>query len=396
MFVNLNMGELVPLKGTDRRGREWSTIAFVPAPLPATSPDLTARTFNAVAEARAELARLDASAHRLVEPTLLRQPALRHEAQSTSALEGTYAPLEAVLAADESDPGSDAAVREVLNYVTTAERAFSALGDGRTITVSLLEDLHASLVRGTMSDTTHAGRIRSSPVMIGSRAADDVRDARYVPPPPGTALEAQVRDLLAWVETDHTGEIDPLVKAALAHYQFEALHPFNDGNGRIGRLLVVLEFMLHDLLREPTLTVSPWFEARRSEYYDRLLAVSTHGDWNGWVRFFARGIFAAARSTSEQVTRVLAAQTTLKDLVRESDLRADTALRAVDFATSRPIFTVRQIEKALGVSYPRANSLVNQLIGIHVFDQWGTASYDRRFTAPRILEIILTWPTSED
>ena len=298
MFVSPQVGQLVPISGSDHRGQDWTATAFVPTPLPPKTPSLQAATFNAIAEARAALAGLDARASQLLRPSLLRQPALRQEVQSTSALEGTYAPLEVVLAADEDAPSSDAAVREVINYVTTAERAFEWLGGGKAITLSQLEDLQGSLVRGTRSDTSQAGRVRTSQVMIGPGGTDAIAEARYVPFPPGPDLHAQVHDLLEWSSTDHGGEIDPLVKAGIVHYQFEALHPFNDGNGRIGRLLIVLELMSDGVLTEPTLTVSPWFEARRTEYYERLLAVSTDGNWDAWLYFFARGILAAARSTS--------------------------------------------------------------------------------------------------
>src|SRR5262249_7374281 len=148
------------------------------------------------------------------------------------------------------------------------------------------------------------------------------------------------------------GEIDPVVAAAMAHYQFETLHPCNDGNGRLGRLLVVLHLMSSGTLSEPTLTVSPWFEARRAEYFDRLLAVSTNGNWDGWIRFFASGIAASARETATQLRDLLAAQARLKATVRAAGIRAETAMRVIDFAVAQPIFTVRQVEQHLAVSYP--------------------------------------------
>ncbi|WP_348637941.1 Fic family protein [Blastococcus capsensis] len=144
-----------------------------------------------------------------------------------------------------------------------------------------------------------------------------------------------MRDWLDWVCRDHGEEIDPVVAAAMGHYQFETLHPFNDGNGRIGRLSVVLQLLQAGVLTEPSLTVSPWFEARRADYYDRLYAVSANGDWNSWVHFFASGLAAAATSTATQ----------LEDL-----------LTLVDFSLARPIFTVRQVERRLGVGYVRRTS----------------------------------------
>ena len=249
-----------------------------------------------MASARAALAALDSSASQLPNPGLLRRPTLRREAQSTSALEGTFAPLQDVLAADEDEP-SEGSLDEVLNYVRAAEHAFAWFADGRPLTVGLLTDLQGRLVRGTAADTEQAGRVRDVQVMIGSSPGARVTDARFVPRPPGPELEHQVRDVVEWMSTDHGGEIDPVVAAGMAHYQFETLHPFNDGNGRIGRLLVVLHLMASGTLVEPTLTVSPWFEARRGDYYERLLGVSARGDWDGWIRFFADGLAASATDT---------------------------------------------------------------------------------------------------
>jgi Fic family protein len=388
MFVNSPTGVLVPINGTDPRWGEWSHVAFVPEPLPDHSPRLSATAFNAVANARAALAGLDASARQLPNPALLRQPTLRQEAQSTSALEGTYAPLEDVLGADADDEPSDAAMREVLNYVLAASRAFQWIADGRPITVGLLESIQRTLVSGTMADTDQAGHIRTKQVVIGSHRGARVQDARFIPAPPGIDLEARVRDCVDWLAT-RRADIDPLVAAGMAHYQFETLHPFNDGNGRIGRLLIVLHLQTLEVLSEPTLTVSPWFEARRSEYYDRLLGVSTTGDWDGWIKFFADGVAAAAETTGTQLTDLLRVQTELKAMVRAAGLRAENAVRLVDYALAQPIFTVRQVERHLGVTYARANALVGQLVAAGVLRQRGAGTYDRRFAAPDVLAVLL-------
>ena len=192
-----------------------------------------------------------------------------------------------------------------------------------------------------------------------------------------------------WIAQDHADALDPVVAAAMAHYQFEALHPFHDGNGRIGRLLVVLQLLQSDVLAEPTLTVSPWFEARRADYYQRLLDVSTSGDWDSWIAFFARGLTVSARDTESQLVALLLLQTELKDKVRTAGLRAETAMSLVDFALQQPIFTVRQVRVHLGVTYARANALVGQLVGAGVLQQYDQAVYDRRFTAPDVLAVLL-------
>jgi Fic family protein len=175
----------------------------------------------------------------------------------------------------------------------------------------------------------------------------------------------------------------------MAHYHFETLHPFNDGNGRIGRLLIVLHLLYAQVLSEPTLTVSPWFEARRADYYDALMAVSADGDWDRWIRYFADGLAASARATEQQLLDLLRVQVDLKARIRQASLRADNAMLLVDFALAQPIFTVRQVERHLGVTYARANGLVGQLVEIEVLRQLDDAVYGREFTAPDVLGILL-------
>lgn len=390
MFANSPTGSLVPIDGHDLRFGVWEHVAYLPHPLPAMTPELTVTTFNAVANARAALAALDSSARRLPNPGLLRRPTLRREAQSTSALEGTHAPLSAVLAAAEGEDPDDATLREVLNYVWAAEYAFDWHAEGRPLTVGLLADLQGRLVRGLGVDSRRAGRLRDIQVMIGTHPGVRVQDARFVPPPPGTELEHRMRDLVEWITSDHGSLIDPVVAAGMAHYQFETLHPFVDGNGRIGRLLAVLHLMYSGVLSEPTLTISPWFEARRADYYDRLLAVSATGDWDSWIRFFADGLAASAAETEQQLMDLLAVQADLKERVRSAGHRADNALRLVDFCLEQPIFTVRQAERHLGLSYPAANTWVNKLVAAGVLRRYDpTATYDRPFTAPDVLAILL-------
>ena len=389
-FADSPTGTLVPIHGHDPRFGPWEHVAYVPEPLPTETPQLSAVTFNAVATARAALAALDSYARQLPNPGLLRRPTLRREAQSTSALEGTFAPLEDVFAADEDEEPSNSSMREVLNYVRSAEHAFTWTAEGRPLSVGLLIDLQKRLVRGTAADTEHAGKLREIQVMIGGARSARVRDARFVPRPPGLDLEHQMRDLVDWMGSDHRGLIDPVVAAGMAHYQFETLHPFNDGNGRIGRLLVVLHLMHTRTLVEPTLTVSPWFEARRADYYDRLLGVSTGGDWDSWIQFFAKGLAASATDTNRQLTDLLAIVVDLKGKVRAAGLRAEKAMQLVDFCLAQPIFTVRQVERHLAVTYARANGLVRQLVDAGVLRQYDTAAvYGREFTAPDVLAVLL-------
>jgi len=393
MFENSAAGTLVPISGTDPRAREWTHQAFVPAPLADTAPWLSPGTHLRVANARAALAALDSTARQLPNPKLLRRPSLRREAQSTSALEGTYEPLRAVLTADDEAPTS-LAMREVLNFVSMADHAFEWVESGRPLSVTMLSELQRTLVRGTPAEGPSSGRIRQIQVVIGQRRTAavgelPVKAARFVPSPPGTDLEARVHDLVRWMGRDYRTLIDPVVASALAHYQFETLHPFPDGNGRIGRLLIILQLFMDGTLSEPTLTVSPWFEGRRAEYYDRLFAVSSQGDWDNWVSFFAQGLEESAVVTRRQMLELVAAQAHLKDTIRASKLRADTAHALVDYAVAHTTFTVRQVERDLGVSYGRANRLVSDLVNLRVLAEAGD-TYRRRFFAPAVLQVLLS------
>jgi len=395
MFDKLRMtGDLVPITGTDPVSGSWEHLAFAAHPLPDEEPSLSGATYRQISRARAALATLDSTARQLRNPSLLRRPVLRREAQSTSALEGTYAPLSEVLSGDENAPAT-ADLREIFNYVLMADQAFAWLADGRPVTTGLLTDLQGVLVRGTSSARRWPGELRGDQVVVGRRPdapANEipVRAARFVPTPPGQDLEARVRDLVAWLGRDHHDQIDPVVAAAMVHYQFETLHPFFDGNGRVGRLLIVMQLLLSGVLGEPTLTVSPWFEARRGEYDDRLLGVSARGDWDRWVAFFGAGLEAAAVDTHRQMTQLLDVREELLGRIASSNLRSANAIKLVDLAMSTSSFTVRQAQADLDVTYARANKLVAQLVELEVLapvDQ--AAAYGRRFHAPAATAVLL-------
>jgi cell filamentation protein, protein adenylyltransferase len=298
------LGTVVPITGTDAlTGREFEHFAYVPNPLPA-EVELRSATWKQVAAAEAALGRLDQASQQFPEPALLRRPALRREAQSTSALEGTYAPFETVLASEtEERRGLPVELREVLNYVVAAEEGFSWVQD-RPINVGLVEHLQSVLVADTPGERHDPGRIRERQVFIGSRGLP-IEDSRFVPPPPGASLRAAVSDWIDWLNQP-PADLPPVVRAAMAHYQFEALHPFFDGNGRIGRLLIAMSFVRERVLREPILVVSPWFEARRNAYQDGLLNLSVTGQWDDWIGFFATGVGEAADTTRLRVERLMA------------------------------------------------------------------------------------------
>ncbi len=325
------IGRLVPIVGPDPTTHEIvEGCAYLPDPLP-TSLTLSTATWNEVNAATAALARLDGAARLVPNPALLRRPALRREAQSTSALEGTYAPFADVLAADREDQRHlSAELREILNFEQMAELGFS-WPEERPLSVSMLGDLQRTLVRGTAGELSDAGGIRDRIVVIGARGGG-LRDARYVPPPPGDQLKSGVEALLGWIASPPP--IPTVVQAALVHYQFESLHPYSDGNGRLGRLLIIIQLLRGAVIREPLLVVSPWFEQRRDAYQDALLRLSRDGDWDAWTSFFAQGVAASAAESQRKVERLVELQNELRARVQRAGKRGASERLAADLIGS--------------------------------------------------------------
>ena len=274
------IGELVPITGTDPRSlKVWDYWAYLPHALPEL-PHLTPRALALSAKAGAAVARLDEAVAQLPLPEILVRPVIRKEAKSTSALEGTYASFEDVLEADFLDDRQmSSEQREIRNYVEATEAACSEIGE-RRITRSFLGELQRMIVKGTPGDTADAGDIRPHQVAIGPKDRP-IDEARFVPCPPGVQLEAGVQ---SWEEWSRPGtDLLIIAKVAVAHYQFETLHPFGDGNGRLGRLVSILQLMKAGELRWPVLNIAPWFEAHRELYQEGLMNVTLTGDFSPWV-----------------------------------------------------------------------------------------------------------------
>jgi Fic family protein len=375
------IGQLVPISGVDAKHGPYQYWAYLPDTLPGTL-EFSGETWNAITAATAELARLDQAALQIPNAALLRRPTLRREAQSTSALEGTVVAFTELLEAEQAaDRPAAPAMREVLNYIRAAEDAYQWVVE-RPVTIALLEGLQTTLTDGI--DVAGSGTLRERQVAIGTMGRP-ITEARFVPQPPGDTLRSSLEALLDWIQQSR-GFL-PVVRAALAHYQFETIHPFTDGNGRIGRLMIVLQLVRDHVLREPVLIVSPWFEARRREYQDALLNLSLTGDYDEWVRFFCHGIEAQAADTTQRITRLLALQQSHQTQTREAGLRG-VAVQIAEGLIEHPILNVTAMAARYGVTFPAANGAIERLVGLGLLREFTGRSRDRWYEATDVLDAI--------
>lgn len=386
------IGTVVPVSGHDGRfGEDYEAEAFVPAELP-VAVQLPGATWMAVSDAAAELGRLDAAASLIPRPQLVARVATRREAIGTSALEGTYANLSDLFAAEvlpeaEYDEHVPPNVREVMNYTRAADSAFSWIDD-RPITLNMISALQAQIVRGTPSDGPDAGSIRTTQVFIGAKHRR-VSEARFIPPPPGDQLRSMCERWVAWLTDDKPIQnIQLIARIAMAHYQFETLHPFTDGNGRLGRLVAVLQMLREGALRSPVLAVSPWLEERADEYRDHLFAVSETGDWAPWIEFFATAVAAEARTGHDRIMRLLALREEIGETVRTAHPRARLAVEIADDLIAYPVLSIADAHRRHGRTNQANRNAVSSLLDLGVLEPYNDARYDRLFWCPRVFQAI--------
>jgi Fic family protein len=359
-FQRSPVGRLVPVSGHDAYlGRDYNHFAFVPQPLPAEI-ELSLKAHKLADQASMSVGRLDFAVKRLPDPGLLVRPALRREARSTSALEGTYATLEEVLEADYVEEANRSAeVREVLNYVRAAEQALSLI-QTKPICLNVIARLQATLVEGTRGDSWDRGRLRESNVYIGERSKG-IEASRFVPPPFGDHLIEGMSDWEKWIHAEDDYPL--LIKIAMAHYQFETLHPFSDGNGRLGRLIMTLQLVTEGALTYPLLNLSPWLEPRKDEYKDLLLGISKTGDFDPWIRFFCEAVHHQAQDGVCKIEELLAFQTQLRQQLVEKQARGIVNAVA-DSLLGYPIITIPEVAELHKVTYPPAKNAIATLVAL--------------------------------
>lgn len=383
-FRNSPIGEVIPISFTDPRdGITTNHFAFNPKPLPA-EPLISTRTHKAISEAERELGRLDAQVQALPNPGLLVRPALNREAVSTSALEGTYAPIEEVLAAEHiDDRRKSAELREIQNYTNAALYGFRVI-EQKPICFSVAADLQQRLVKNTRGDSFDAGQMRQRIVAIGDNGAS-IETARFVPVPNGDLLRDGIDQWEKWVNADD--DIPFVARLALSHYQFETLHPFSDGNGRIGRLLIALQLVDAGVLQVPVLNLSTWLEPRRQDYIDHLLQVSEDGDYDRWIEFFAQGIKEQAKASARRVRRLVEVQGDLVDEVIKAGRKGVIVELTRDLIGS-PVLSVKDVMTSYDIKQPSARSVVLNLVDLGILREVTGAGWGRLYMCNKVYDAI--------
>jgi Fic family protein len=359
-------------------------LAYVPDPLP-PAIDLDFSTVNLLADAERALGELKGVGHRLPNPHLFISPFLRREAVLSSRIEGTTAGLQELLvfeSAPATDPDSSD-VREVANYVTALEHGFSLL-EKLPISLRLIREVHEQLMEGVRGQDQRPGEFRQVQNLVGRRGATP-ETARFVPPPVKEMHEA-LSDLERFIG-ERRSELPFLMQLALVHYQFEAIHPFMDGNGRLGRLLIALQLREQEYLPQPLLYLSAYFERHSDAYRDHLLDVSRSGAWNAWIDFFLTGVAEQAHDTAQRSYRLLSLLEHYQSWALSAS-RTGNLAKLVELLFARPVISFATAEAWLGVTQPGASRLVRQLIDRGILVEVTGKQRNRRFAAPEILEIL--------
>lgn len=330
-----------------------------------------------MSQADRALGRLDGSITTLPNPDLFVMMYVRKEAVLSSQIEGTQSSLQDLLAAEARifSTGTPRDVNEVINYVRAMNFGLERL-QSLPVSVRLIREIHEILLTNVRGSHATPGEIRRSQNWIGP-AGCTLAEATFVPPPPVEIPGA----LGAWERFLHAGDDLPiLTKIGLAHAQFETIHPFLDGNGRLGRLLITFLLMEHDVLQKPVLYLSHFFKRHRQTYYDRLQHVRDRGDWEGWLSFFFQGVAEVSNEAAQTARRILQLREDHRLAITEHMGRAaGNGHKVLEHLYAHPIVTVKDLEAVIGATYVAANQLVRRLVDLGILVEITGYARNRRF-----------------
>lgn len=353
--------------------------AFIPNPLP-PNPEITMdqEMWNLLSQADRALGRLDGATDALPNPDLFVFMYVRKEAVLSSQIEGTQASLIDVLEFESQalEPDNPQEVAEVVNYIAAIKYGLERLKD-LPISLRLIREIHQELMKGVRGAERNPGEFRHSQNWIGAGGCS-LAEAIYVPPPPHAMLQS-LDNLEKFLHNPQP--MPTLIKVGLAHAQFETIHPFLDGNGRTGRLLITFLLCEQNILQRPLLYISYYFKKYRAEYYDRLQSVRDSGNWESWLKFFLRGVYEVAQEAAATARKIVKLKEEHRQLLLDKmGRRSGNAIALLESLYFKPIFTVEHAEAITNLSYPNANTLIKDLCDIGLLQEITGQKRNRAFS----------------
>ena len=351
--------------------------AFIPEPLPPQPPiAMDAALTRLLSDADHALGRLDGVTSILPNPDLFVSMYVRHEAVLSSQIEGTQSTLEDVLQFEIDTKGQEHPkdVEEVVNYIRSMNDGLKRL-DTLPLSLRLIREIHAKLLQGVRGENRTPGEFRRSQNWIGP-ANCTLATATFVPPPVHE-MHAALDNLEKFLHDETT--YPALIHCGLAHAQFETIHPFLDGNGRVGRLLITFLLCQRGILKFPLLYLSHYLKFHRAEYYDRLMAIRNDGNWEGWLKFFLKGVGEVSRSATETARKILELRQKYQKLIRDKAANQTNAALLLDYLFEQPIVNVRLVEEHVKCAFVTADKLLKQFVEFGIVKEITGGQRNRRY-----------------
>ena len=362
---------------------EMAYKSFVPNPLPPVPPiELSEDIVGLLVKANSQLAVLESIAARIPNVELFISMYVRKEALMSSQIEGTQATLEDILD-PMLDTNTNRNIADVVNYIKATEFAITRL---QTLPLCnrLIKETHAVLMKGVRGQEKNPGEFRYSQNWIGGQGST-LKNARYIPPSPDDMQNA-MSDLEKYINTDD--DLDALIQAALIHYQFETIHPFLDGNVRVGRLLITLFLMDKGILTTPALYISYFLKKNRVEYYDRMTEVRTKGNYEQWIIFFLQAIMESAGDATSTIDELITLHDTNTSVISKLGRASKNTMLVFDYLESNPIIDIGKTAEALSITFNTASSTVRRLVDAGILVQTGGGGRNRTFAYEAYLDIL--------
>ncbi len=357
--------------------------SFVPTPLPPKPPiELSEDMVKILVNANKQIAILESISSRIPNVSLFVSMYVRKEALLSSQIEGTQATLEDVL-----DPmvesNTNQNVSDVINYIKATEFAINRLRE-LPLCNRLIKETHNVLMQGVRGQEKFPGEFRHSQNWIGGQDSS-LKNARYIPPNTEDMIEA-ISDLEKYINSDD--EIDPLIKAALIHYQFETIHPFLDGNGRVGRLLITMFLIEKKVLTTPALYISYFLKRNRIEYYDRMSEVRRSGNYEQWIKFFLQAIYESAEDAVETIDELNKLHNVNVEKIKSLGRATKNTLNLFEYIESSPIIEINKTAAALNLSYNTTSAAVKRLVNLNILSMMNNFQRNRTFLYQDYLKIL--------